>query len=211
MIPPIKILRSSTPTHTCVHTRRWYLRDRSFDVEEAEEKLTKMLIWRRDFQWVVEGAWDSVISISWQGWRKKLRGSWPERRLGYMRDRPQLCAMVLRQLNTYRSSCLLAPYPASAHASFAAHQIPRAERCVQTLKQHHALVMASSSLVTCCPDTTQRTPTTTTMPPPLYAPPSGCHAPSACNPPQPPTPRFRPTLTCTLNLHPSFTLPPSAP
>ncbi len=43
--------RQRTPlvihTHTLI---RWYLRDRYFDVEEAEEKLTKMQRWKKDFQ-----------------------------------------------------------------------------------------------------------------------------------------------------------------
>lgn len=33
-------------------TIRWYLRDRYFDVPEAEAKLTSMLRWRREFVWV---------------------------------------------------------------------------------------------------------------------------------------------------------------
>ena len=34
---------------------RWYLRDRYFDVDEAEAKLTKMLKWRQDFQLSASG------------------------------------------------------------------------------------------------------------------------------------------------------------
>jgi hypothetical protein len=30
-------------------TLRWFLQDRKMDVEEAEEKLLKMLRWRREF------------------------------------------------------------------------------------------------------------------------------------------------------------------
>lgn len=30
-------------------TLRWFLQDRKLDVEEAEEKLIKMLRWRREF------------------------------------------------------------------------------------------------------------------------------------------------------------------
>jgi hypothetical protein len=31
-------------------TLRWYLRDRYFDVEEAQQKLTDMLQWRSQFR-----------------------------------------------------------------------------------------------------------------------------------------------------------------
>ncbi len=38
----------------------WYLRDRRFDVREAEAKLRSMLQWRRAFKWVNH---DGIASI----------------------------------------------------------------------------------------------------------------------------------------------------
>lgn len=44
-------------------TLRWFLQDRKLDVDEAEEKLIKMLRWRREFGWV--GAGDATVGRAW--------------------------------------------------------------------------------------------------------------------------------------------------
>ena len=95
--PHEKSLPRSTPTHTCVHTRRWYLRDRSFDVEEAEEKLTKMLIWRRDFQWVALGSEARGLARGLAflaGWRGEVHRNLATPQGGHALDQPYGCIAV---------------------------------------------------------------------------------------------------------------------